>query len=131
MFARIDRRRKLPVTIILRALGINEEQMLDMFFETNNFFLTKDEIVLELIPQRLRGETAMFEIKVGDKVIVEEGRRITARHVRELEQTGVKKLDVPRDYLIGKILAHDVVNTDTGEILSRRTRSSRPRVSRS
>jgi DNA-directed RNA polymerase subunit beta len=117
VFARIDRRRKLPVTIILRALGMNEGEILDVFFEKNMFFLTKDEAALELIPQRLRGETASFEIKVGDKVIVEEGRRITARHVRDLEQAGVKKLTVPRDYVYGKIAAHDVVNTDTGEVL--------------
>ncbi len=117
VFARIDRRRKLPVTIILRALGMNEGEILDIFFEKNTFFLEKDSAYLELIPQRLRGETAMFEIKVGDKVIVEEGRRITARHVRDLEQAGVKKLNVPRDYVYGKIVAHDVVNTDTGEVI--------------
>ncbi|MGC4029656.1 MAG: DNA-directed RNA polymerase subunit beta [Steroidobacteraceae bacterium] len=119
VFARIDRRRKLPVTIILRALGLNESEILDIFFEKNTFFLGKEETALELVPQRLRGETASFEIKAGNKVIVEEGRRITARHVRELEQAGVKKLAVPRDYVYGKILAHDVVNTDTGEILAK------------
>jgi DNA-directed RNA polymerase subunit beta len=117
VFARIDRRRKLPVTIILRALGMNEGEILDVFFEKNTFFIGKDEVALELIPQRLRGETASFEIKVGDKVIVEEGRRITARHVRELENAGVKKLNVPRDYIYGKIVAHDVVNTETGEVI--------------
>jgi DNA-directed RNA polymerase subunit beta len=117
VFARIDRRRKLPVTIILRALGMNEGEILEVFFEKNVFFLGKNETSLELVPQRLRGETAMFEIKVGDKVIVEEGRRITARHVRELEVANVKKLAVPRDYIYGKIVSHDVVNTDTGEIL--------------
>jgi DNA-directed RNA polymerase subunit beta len=119
VFARIDRRRKLPVTIILRALGMNEGEILDVFFEKNTFFLGKNETSLELVPQRLRGETASFEIKVGDKVIVEEGRRITARHVRELEQAGVKKLAVPRDYVYGKIVSHDVVNTDTGEIIAK------------
>jgi DNA-directed RNA polymerase subunit beta len=117
VFARIDRRRKLPVTIILRALGMNEGEILDIFFEKNVFFLGKNETSLELVPQRLRGETASFEIRVGDKVIVEEGRRITARHVRELEVANVKKLAVPRDYIYGKIVSHDVVNTDTGEIL--------------
>jgi DNA-directed RNA polymerase subunit beta len=117
VFARIDRRRKLPVTIILRALGMNEGEILDIFFEKNTFFLGKTDTSLELVPQRLRGETAMFEIKVGDKVIIEEGRRINARHVRELEQAGVKKLAVPRDYIYGKIVSHDVVNTDTGEII--------------
>jgi DNA-directed RNA polymerase subunit beta len=119
LFARIDRRRKLPVSIILRALGMNEGEILDIFFEKNTFFLSKDASALELVPQRLRGETASFEIRVGDKVIVEEGRRITARHVRELEQAGVKKLAVPRDYVYGKIVAHDVINTDTGEILAK------------
>ncbi len=79
VFARIDRRRKLPVSIILRALGMNETEILEIFFEKNTFFLGKDSSSLELVPQRLRGETASFEIRVGDKVIVEEGRRITAR----------------------------------------------------
>ena len=86
VFARIDRRRKLPVTILLRALGYTDEQMLDMFFEKNTFYLSPDEVELALVPQRLRGETASFEIRAGDKVIVEEGRRITARHVRQLEE---------------------------------------------
>ncbi|MBV6416074.1 MAG: DNA-directed RNA polymerase subunit beta [Steroidobacteraceae bacterium] len=119
VFARIDRRRKLPVSIILRALGMNEAEMLDTFFEKNTFFVSKDSVSLELVPARLRGETSSFEIRIGDRVIVEEGRRITARHVRQLEEAGVKRLAVPRDYIYGKILAHDVVNTDTGEILAK------------
>jgi DNA-directed RNA polymerase subunit beta len=119
VFARIDRRRKLPVTIILRALGLTEEQVLDIFFEKNVFHLSKKEIEFEIIPQRLRGETASFEIRVGKKVIVEEGRRITARHVRDLEEANVKRLPVPTEYLQGKVLAHDIVNTETGEILAK------------
>ena len=119
VFARIDRRRKLPVTIILRALGMNESDILDTFFEKNTFTLGKDSAAMRLVPQRLRGETATFEIRIGDQVIVEEGRRITARHVRQLEDSGVKQLPVPREYLQGKVLAHDVVNTDTGEIIAK------------
>jgi DNA-directed RNA polymerase subunit beta len=119
VFARIDRRRKLPVTIILRALGYTEEQVLDMFFEKNVFHLSKKEIEFEIIPQRLRGETASFEIRVGKKIIVEEGRRITARHVRDLEEAQVKRLPVPTEYLQGKVLAHDIVNAETGEILAK------------
>src|ERR1700704_139607 len=119
VFARIDRRRKLPVTIILRALGYTEEQILDIFFEKNSFFLSKKEIEFEVVPQRLRGETAAFEIRVGKKVIVEDGRRITARHVRELEEAQVKRLPVPTEYMQGKVLAHDIVNTETGEILAK------------
>ncbi|MFO1400722.1 MAG: DNA-directed RNA polymerase subunit beta [Steroidobacteraceae bacterium] len=119
VFARIDRRRKLPVTIILRALEMSETQMLDTFFEKNTFEITDTGAAMKLVPQRLRGETASFEIRVGNQVIVEEGRRITARHVRQLEESGTKQLPVPREYLHGKILAHDVVNTDTGEIIAK------------
>jgi DNA-directed RNA polymerase subunit beta len=119
VFARIDRRRKLPVTIILRALGMSEAEILAVFFETNTFQIAKDEVSLELIASRLRGETASFEIRIGETVVVEEGRRITARHVRQLEDAKVKKLRVPREYVYGKVLAHDVVNTDTGEVLAK------------
>src|ERR1700716_3730123 len=119
VFARIDRRRKLPVTIILRALGMNEAEILATFFDTNTSCVSRDEVALQLVPQRLRGETATFEIRIGDQVIVEEGRRITARHVRQLEDAKVTRLRVPREYVYGKVLAHDVVNTDTGEILAK------------
>jgi DNA-directed RNA polymerase subunit beta len=119
VFARIDRRRKLPVTIILRALGMSEAEILDTFFDTNTFHIAKDDVALELIASRLRGETATFEIRIGEQVIVEEGRRITARHVRQLEDAKVKRLRVPREYVYGKVLSHDVVNTDTGEVLAK------------
>jgi len=118
LFTRIDRRRKLPVTILLRALGYNTEQMIDMFFEKNRFSLTKDGYTLELVPERLRGETATFDLKIKNKVLVEEGRRITARHIRELENAGIKALHVPDSYLYGKMLAHDIINKETGEVIT-------------
>jgi DNA-directed RNA polymerase subunit beta len=118
VFARIDRRRKLPVTIILRALEMDNEEMLDLFFETNEFFLSEKDIKMTLVPERLRGETATFDIKLGRKLIVEEGRRITAKHVRDMNKSTVDKLIVPAEYLEGKILAHDVVDTETGELLA-------------
>jgi DNA-directed RNA polymerase subunit beta len=118
VFARIDRRRKLPVTIILRALDMNNEEMLDLFFENNDFYLSEKEIKMGLVPERLRGETASFEIKLGRKVFVEEGKRITAKHVRDMEKSTVDKLVVPNEYLEGKILAHDIVDTETGELLA-------------
>jgi len=118
VFARIDRRRKLPVTIILRALGMNNEEMLDLFFENVDFYLSEKDIKMGLVPERLRGETASFEIKLGRKVIVEEGKRITAKHVRDMEKSTVNKLVVPNEYLEGKILAHDIVDTETGELLA-------------
>ncbi len=117
VFVRIDRRRKLPVSIILRALEYTNEQILDLFFEKNEFKLG-DPITLKLVPERLRGETASFDIKIGRKVIVEKDRRITMKHVRELEQAKVKELEVPVEYLEGKILAHDVVDQSTGELIA-------------
>ncbi len=118
VFVRIDRRRKLPATILLRALGYDTEQILEMFFETDTFSLTKKGLKVDLVPERLRGETVSFDIKAGDEVIVEAGRRITARHIRELEKAGVNKLDVPHDFVIGKVLAHNVVDKDTGELIA-------------
>ncbi len=119
LFTRIDRRRKLPVTILLRALGYNNEQMLREFFEINTFHIAqKDGVELELVPERLRGETLNFDLVVAGKVIVEAGKRITARHVKQLETAKIKTLEVPDDYLVGRILAHDVVDTKTGELLA-------------
>ena len=119
VFTRIDRRRKLPVTILLRALGYNNEQMLKQFFDINTFHIAnKDGVELELVPERLRGETLNFDLVVAGKVIVEAGKRITARHVKQLEQATIKTLEVPDDYLVGRILAHDVVDTKTGELLA-------------
>ncbi len=118
VFVRIDRRRKLPATILLRALGYDTEQILEMFFETDTFSLTKKTLKVDLVPERLRGETVTFDIKAGSQVIVEAGRRITARHIRELEKAGVNKLDVPRDFVVGKVLAHNLVDKETGELIA-------------
>jgi DNA-directed RNA polymerase subunit beta len=118
VFARIDRRRKLPVTIILRALEYSNEEILDLFFEKNDVYLSEDELTIGLVPSRLRGDTATFDILIGNKVLVEEGKRITVRHIRELEKAGVDTLVVPPNYLEGQILANDVVDKETGELLA-------------
>ncbi|MFZ7096638.1 DNA-directed RNA polymerase subunit beta [Luteimonas dalianensis] len=119
LFTRIDRRRKLPVTILLRALGYSNEEMLNEFFEINTFHVDpKEGVQVELVPERLRGETLDFDLADGDTVIVEAGRRITARHIRQLEQSGIEALAVPDDYLLGRILSHDVPDMETGELLA-------------
>jgi DNA-directed RNA polymerase subunit beta len=118
LFVRIDRRRKLPATVLLRALGYETEQVLDIFFETNTFHIKADKVELDLVAERLRGETAIFDVKVKGKVIVEEGRRITARHIRELDKAGVKRLQVPDSYLVGKTLGHALVDSETGEVIA-------------
>ena len=118
VFIRIDRRRKLPATVLLRALGIDAPQMLETFFETDSIDITTDGFRLELVPDRLRGEIAAFDIVANDKTLVESGRRITVRHVKQIEKASIKALDVPEDYVNGKILAHDVIDESTGELLA-------------
>ena len=117
IFTRIDRRRKLPVTILLSALGYTTQEILDTFFETHQLTFNGDKIELDLVPERLRGEIAALDIKIKKKVIVEAGRRVTIKHVRDLEKAGVDKLEVTHDYMIGKVLAHDVIDESTGELL--------------
>jgi len=118
LFTRIDRRRKLPVSVLLRALGYNNEEMLNEFFDINVFHIEPEGVQLELVPERLRGETLDFDLADGDKVIVEAGKRITARHVKQLEAAGIAALAVPDDYIAGRILSHDVIDPATGELLA-------------
>ncbi|OUE47153.1 DNA-directed RNA polymerase subunit beta [Billgrantia desiderata SP1] len=118
VFVRIDRRRKLPATVLLRALGMSAEEILDEFFDTSVFHIEKSGFSVDLVPSRLRGETATFDIKDADgNVIVEEGRRITQKHIRQLEKAGLERLEVPMDYLYGKTLAKDQVDANTGELI--------------
>ncbi|WP_045225217.1 DNA-directed RNA polymerase subunit beta [Methyloterricola oryzae] len=119
VYVRIDRRRKLPATVLLRALGYNNEDIVRLFFDTNRFSFAGGDILLDLIPERLRGDIASFDISVNDKVIVEKGHRITARHIRMMEKEGITQMPVPRDYLHGKILAHNVVDTSSGELVAK------------
>ncbi|NCF18056.1 MAG: DNA-directed RNA polymerase subunit beta [Haliea sp.] len=118
VFVRIDRRRKLPATILLRALGYQAEEILDMFYDVNTFHVDKDgNYTMTLIPERLRGDVAAFDIKAGKKIVVEQGRRITARHIRELEKANITELEIPADYLHGRSLAKNVVDEKSGEVL--------------
>ncbi|WP_136255941.1 DNA-directed RNA polymerase subunit beta [Onishia niordana] len=118
VFVRIDRRRKLPASVLLRALGMSAEEILDHFFETSIFHIEKSGFSVELVPSRLRGETATFDIKDADgSVIVEEGRRITQKHIRQMEKSGLERLEVPMEYLYGKTLAKDQVDPKTGELI--------------
>lgn len=111
VFVRIDRRRKLPCSVLLRALEYTTEEILNMFFEMDEFVVTKKgEFELKFVPSRMKGETATFDIKnKKGKVIVEEGKRITVRHIKLLEADGIKKLIVPNDFLIGKRLGKALI----------------------
>jgi len=120
VYVRIDRRRKLPATVLLRALGFSSEEILSMFFQNDQFKISQAKeptFSLKLVPGRLRGEVLPFAVKdKKGKVIVEEGRRVTSRHIREMEQAKLTALKVTREYLLGKSLAKDIVDVDTGEV---------------
>ena len=118
LFVRIDRRRKLPATILMRALGYDNQQMLELFHDINVFSLGDDGARLELVPERLKGEKAQFDIKAGKNVLVEQGKLITARHIKLIQEAGLKHLEVPDEYLVGTIVSRDIVSADTGEVLA-------------
>ena len=117
LFCRIDRRRKIPATIILKAMDMGTEEILQQFYEIDTVQMDKAGVSIELIPSRLRGQTLPVDLKIKSKVIVEANKRITARHVRELEQAKISSLKVEDDFLIGKVLAKDIFNQETGEVL--------------
>ena len=119
VYVRIDRRRKIPATILLRALGYDNEEMIRIFFDTNQFTLNPEKCLFHIIPERMRGEIAAFDIKVNDKVLVEEGRRITAKHIREMVKSGLTEVEVPREYLVGKVVGHNLIDSNTGEIVAK------------
>ncbi|WP_286264728.1 DNA-directed RNA polymerase subunit beta [Thalassotalea atypica] len=119
LFVRIDRRRKLPASIILRALDYSTEEILDIFYDTTGYEIKGDKLIMELVPERLRGETATFDIKLpnGD-VLVEQGRRITARHIRTLSKENITELEVPAEYIVGRVLSKAYVDESTGEVIA-------------
>ena len=118
LFVRIDRRRKLPATILLRALGYDNEQMLEMFHETTGFELQEEGALMELVPERLRGEKAQFDIMAGNKLIVEAGRPITARHVKQIRDAEIRHLEVPDTYIVGRVLARNLIDENSGEVIA-------------
>src|SRR6056300_247969 len=117
LFSRIDRRRKIPATIMLRALDTGTEEILSEFYDKDIFTLEKDTVKLAIIPERLRGETLPVDLKVKSKVYVEAGKRITARHIKELSSAKVNEITLAEEFLIGKVLAKDIFNQETGEVL--------------
>ena len=117
LYCRIDRRRKIPASILLRALDMTTEEILSSFFEVDSYELNAETVTTEIIPSRLRGETLPVDITIKNKVLVEANKRITARHVRELESQKVKKLELSKEFIFGKVLAHDVIDKETGEVL--------------
>ncbi|MEG0822279.1 MAG: DNA-directed RNA polymerase subunit beta [Burkholderiaceae bacterium] len=119
LFFRVDRRRKMPATILLKAIGLTPEQILAHFFAFDTFAITASGGYMDLVADRLRGEIARFDIldKAG-KVIVAKDKRVNAKHIRDLDAAGMTRIEVPEDYLLGRVLAANVFDADTGEVIA-------------
>ncbi|HLT99249.1 MAG TPA: DNA-directed RNA polymerase subunit beta, partial [Burkholderiaceae bacterium] len=119
LFFRVDRRRKMPVTILLKAIGMTPESILATFFDFDQIEILSEGGMLEFVPERWKGEVARFDITGRDgNVIVEKDKRITAKHIRDLSNAGVERISVPEDFLVGRILATNIVNPETGEVIA-------------
>ena len=119
LYFRIDRRRKMPVTTLLKAIGCTSEQILKEFFIFDCFNFSEKSIQFELVPERMRGEVASFDILAkSKKIIVQKDKRITAKHIREMQESKLEQLEVPEDFLLGRILAQNIVDKETGEVVA-------------
>jgi DNA-directed RNA polymerase subunit beta len=119
LFFRVDRRRKMPVTTLLKAIGLSSEEILAEFFEFDTFLLGKEAVEFALLPERLRGEVARFDFVAPDgKVIVAKDKRITAKHIREITAAGLKQVVVPEDFILGRVIAHNIIDKSTGEVVA-------------
>jgi DNA-directed RNA polymerase subunit beta len=119
LYFRVDRRRKMPVTILLKAIGLNNEQILANFFNFDHFTLSQAGASMEFVPERLRGEVARFDIlDKNGVVVIQKDKRINAKHIRELEAAKTKIITVPDDSLIGRVIAKNIVDPDSGEVLA-------------
>jgi len=121
VFVRIDRRRKLPVSIILRAMGYSTEEILDAFFDHSeiSYQAKTKQYVMKLVPEQIKGQTAAFDIRIGNEVVVDAGKKISARHLKHLKELKVKSFVVPDEFLVGKVLSCGITNEATGELVAR------------
>ncbi|HMV65161.1 MAG TPA: DNA-directed RNA polymerase subunit beta, partial [Rhodocyclaceae bacterium] len=120
LYFRVDRRRKMPVTILLKAIGMSPEDILATFHDFENFRLVEDGAEYALVPDRLRGEVAKFDVvdPASGKVLVTKDKRVTAKHIRDLANASITTVNVGDDFLLGRALAANVVSAD-GELVAR------------
>lgn len=119
IYVRIDRRRKMPMTILLRALGLSSQEILNEFYFSEKISLKSGRATKSIEPEILKFQRAQKDIKdpKGGEVIVKKGRKFTAKSIEKIQQSGIKELPVEHEELIGRIIAHDIVDTSTGEVL--------------
>ena len=118
VYVRIDRRRKLLATILLKALKLTNQEILEKFYETEIYKNKKNDIFqLQVIPRRLMGRISPVDIDIKGELIVKQGDRISARHIRKIEGSKLKFLDMPKEALFGQVIAKDILDKSTGEII--------------
>jgi DNA-directed RNA polymerase subunit beta len=118
IFARIDRRRKIPATILLHALDFTDQEIIEIFFDKDAYRLSKKSVEVEINTDHLKGIIAEFDIKFGKKLIVNKGKRINALHIKQIKETRKKYLEIEDSDLAGKTLAEEVVDKKTGEVIA-------------
>lgn len=119
LYFRIDRRRKMPVTILLKALGYNPEQIIQMFSDFDQFRIDNDTVTYTVVPERLRGEVAKFDIvSTEGEILVAKDKRITVKHIRDMEKAGITQIVVPQDFILGRSIANNIVDEETGEVIA-------------
>ncbi len=118
MFVRIDRRRKIHATVLLRALGYSTQGLLNYFYNTETVTLEKGNKLLRSVElDLLAGQRATRDIKVEGEVVVKKGNKFTKAAIKKLKEAKTLKLPMDMDELVGKVTAHDVIDPETGEIL--------------
>ncbi|MEX0798074.1 MAG: DNA-directed RNA polymerase subunit beta [Bacteriovoracaceae bacterium] len=120
LYARIDRKRKLHATVILKALGFSVSELLNLFYEKETLHLSQKKFERELdfsLMQGARAEEDILDPKSG-KPIVKKGKKITKVHVKKLNEAKVKKLPATLEEIVGKVVADDVYDEETGEVIA-------------
>ncbi len=118
LFVRIDRRRKFHATVLLRALGMTTEDLLNYFYKKDTILIDANRLAKIFKPGQLVGGKATRDIRgVGNELLVKEGRKITKASIKQMEAAGVKEVPVSLEEVLGRVAAHDVVDPKTGEVL--------------
>jgi DNA-directed RNA polymerase subunit beta len=120
IYFRIDKRRKMTVTLLLKAIGYSHDEIIDLFYDKDVYAIKRGRIYKQVIAERLKGETSRFDIKDKDgNLIVAKDKKITTKHIRDLEKAGLTEIEVPIEEVDGRILGADLIDQDTGEVLGK------------
>jgi DNA-directed RNA polymerase subunit beta len=118
MFVRIDRRRKMHATVLLRALGYSTQDLLNYFYNTEEVYLEKGGKYAKSVEfDLLGGQRATRDIKVGSETIVKKNTKFTKAAIKKLRDSKIDRLPIDLEELVGKVAAHDVVDKETGEVV--------------